>query len=81
VFDAIAALVGQPAEIEDIRRQAATEGPDETVVNMDKIWEEEAVTFLASQETCSASRMDPREAQPVQWMPRPGSSQQPARSL
>jgi nitrate reductase delta subunit len=76
VFDALAALVGEPAEIEDIRRQAATEGPDETIVNMDKIWEEEAVTFLANQEACSASRMGPPEARPVQWMPRPGSRTQ-----
>jgi nitrate reductase delta subunit len=81
VFDALAALVGEPAEIADIRHQAATEGPDETVVNMDQIWEEEAVTFLANQESCSASRMGPREAQPVQWMPRPGSTPQSARSL
>ncbi len=77
VFDALAALVGEPADIADIRRQAATEGPDETVVNMDKIWEEEAVTFLAAgQEGCGASRVGPREAQPVQWMPRPGQAQQ-----
>jgi nitrate reductase delta subunit len=79
-FDALAALVGEPAEIADIRRQAATEGPDETVVNMDQIWEEEAVTFLANQESCSASRMGPPEAQPVQWRPRPGSAPQPTRS-
>ena len=81
VFDALAVLVGEPAEIEDIRRQAATEGPDETLVNMDKIWEEEAVTFMANQEACSANRMGPPEAQPVQWMPRPGSTPQPTRSL
>ena len=81
VFDALAALVGEPAEIADIRHQAATEGPDETVVNMDQIWEEEAVTFLANQESCSASRMGPSEARPVQWMPRPGSTPQSARSL
>ncbi len=81
VFDALAALVGQPAEIEDIRRQAATEGPDETLVNMDKIWEEEAVTFLANQEACSTGHAGPREARPVQWMPRPGSTPQPTRSL
>ncbi len=81
IFDALAALVGEPAEIEDIRRQAATEGPDETIVNMDKIWEEEAVTFLANQEGCSASLGRPREAQPVRWTSRPGSTQQSARSL
>lgn len=78
VFDALAALVGEPADIEDIRRQAATEGPDETLVNMDQIWEEEAVTFLANQEGCSASHLGSRESQPVRWVPRPASVQQPA---
>lgn len=81
IFDALATLVGEPADIEDIRHQAATEGPDQTVVNMDKIWEEEAVTFLANQESCSAGRAGPRDAQPVRWTPRPGPTQQPARSL
>ncbi len=81
IFDALAALVGEPVEIADIRRQAATEGPDETLVNMDKIWEEEAVTFLANQESCSAGRTGSREAKPVRWTPRPSSTQQPARSL
>lgn len=81
VFDAIAALVGEPADIEDIRRQAAAEGPDQTVVNMDQIWEEEAVTFLANQEDCGGNRPTPGATQPVQWMPRPGSTPQSTRSL
>jgi nitrate reductase delta subunit len=81
IFDALAAVVGEPADIADIRRQAATEGPDQTVVNMDKIWEEEAVTFLANREGCSASLGSPREAQPVRWASRPNSTRQPARSL
>jgi nitrate reductase delta subunit len=83
VFDALAALVGEPADMADIRRQAATEGPDETVVNMDKIWEEEAVTFLATgREGCGAKHSLPGgTAQPVQWAQRPVSTQQPARSL
>jgi nitrate reductase delta subunit len=81
VFDALATLVGEPADIEDIRRQVATEGPDETVVNMDQIWDEEAVTFLANQEGCGVNRSMPGAAQPVQWVPRPGSMQPPAHSL
>ncbi|HPE72587.1 MAG: nitrate reductase molybdenum cofactor assembly chaperone [Candidatus Competibacteraceae bacterium] len=81
VFDALNALVGEPAEIEDIRQQAATEGPDETIVNMDKIWEEEAVTFLANQTGCASNRPLPDATQPVQWMHRTGAMQQPARSL
>ena len=80
-FDALAALVGEPAEIADIRRQAATEGPDETLVTMDKLWEEEAVTFLANRAGCSAAGGSPREAKPVQWMPRPNAKHQSAHSL
>ncbi|QQS55003.1 MAG: nitrate reductase molybdenum cofactor assembly chaperone [Candidatus Competibacteraceae bacterium] len=81
VFDALAALVGEPADIEDIRRQAATEGPDQTVVNMDKIWEEEAVTFLANQDGCGARQDGQGVAQPVRWAPPPGSSSPAIRSL
>ena len=81
VFDALAALVGEPASIAEIRRQAATEGPDQTVVNMDQIWEEEAVTFLANQEGCDINCPMPGVAQPVQWVPPPDSTRQSARSL
>ncbi len=81
VFDALAALVGLPADIEEIRRRAATEGPDQAIVNMDKIWEEEAVTFLANQEGCG-SRQDLQDAaQPVRWKPSPGSTSPAVRSL
>ena len=81
VFDALAALVGEPASIAEIRRQAATEGPDETVVNMDQIWEEEAVTFLANQGGCGVNRPMPGAAQPVQWVPPPDATRQSTRSL
>lgn len=81
ICDALAALVGEPADIEDIRRQAATEGPDQTVVNMDKIWEEEAVTFLANQENCGSAHSMSGVTRPVRWMPRPASTPQSARSL
>jgi nitrate reductase delta subunit len=80
VFEALSALVGESADIADIRRQVADEGPDQTVVNMDKIWEEEAVTFLANQDGCGINRPMPGAAQPVQWVPRPDSIQQPAHS-
>jgi nitrate reductase delta subunit len=72
VFDALTALVGEPDDSAEIRHQAATEGPDQAIVNMDKIWEEEAVTFLDNQESCGAGRANPSVAQPVQWLPRSG---------
>ncbi len=81
VFDALAALVGDPADIEEIRRQAATEGPDQAIVNMDKIWEEEVVTFLANREGCGARQTGQGTTQPVRWMPPPGSTPQTARPL
>ncbi|HOW75807.1 MAG TPA: nitrate reductase molybdenum cofactor assembly chaperone [Candidatus Competibacteraceae bacterium] len=80
VFEALSALVGEPADIADIRRQVANEGPDQTVVNMDKIWEEEAVTFLANQEGCGMHRPMTGSTQPVQWVPRSSPSQPPAYS-
>ena len=67
IFDALSALVGEPADISDIRQQVAQEGPDPSVVNMDKLWEEEAVTFLASQDDCAGRHLGPDMAQPLQW--------------
>ena len=81
VFDALATLVGEPTDIEAIRQQAATEGPDETIVNMDKIWEEEAVTFLANQDGCGKSQGGHATVQPVRWVSPPGSTPRAARSL
>jgi nitrate reductase delta subunit len=38
----------------EIRQQAATEGEDETLVNMDEIWEEEAVSFMGAGDACKS---------------------------
>ncbi len=80
VFDALTALVGEPDDSADIRQQAATEGPDQAIVNMDQIWEEEAVTFLGSQTSCATGGR-PSAAQPVQWLSRSDATPQAARSL
>lgn len=47
VFDALEALAGGSAELDEIRRQVRDEPPDDTLTRMDEIWEEEQVTFLA----------------------------------
>ncbi len=54
VFDALAGFAGEPEALEEIRLQAATEGKDETVVNMDQIWEEEAVSFMGAGDACKS---------------------------
>lgn len=69
LLEALQAFAGTPGDLEAIREQVAGEGPDETLVNMDRVWEEEAVTFLASGGGCSDI---PRE-QPVRWV-KPGNA-------
>lgn len=70
VFDALTALVGQPAELTAIQAAVAAEGPDETLLRMDEIWEEEAVSFMAPPGGCGAAASGP---QPVKFTPRPAS--------
>lgn len=48
VFDVLQALGGSPVDEAGIRRRVAQEGPDETIVQMDRIWEEEAVSFMSN---------------------------------
>ena len=51
----------------DILQQAATEGEDETLVNMDEIWEEEAVSFMGAKDACNSQTAT---ASPITIMPR-----------
>ena len=73
LFDAIEALVGTPTEAEAMRREAASEGPDETIQKMDEIWEEEQVSFLGNSDPagggCPVNRPGPRMPTEslVQW--------------
>ena len=52
IFDALSGFAGEPEALAEIRQQAATEGEDETLVNMDEIWEEEAVSFMGAGDSC-----------------------------
>lgn len=54
IFDALAGFAGEPEALEEIRHQVATEGEDETLVNMDEIWAEEAVSFMGAGEACKS---------------------------
>lgn len=54
VFDALAGFAGEPEALNEIRLQAATEGEDETLSNMDEIWEEEAVSFMGTGDACKS---------------------------
>ncbi len=52
IFDSLEGLAGEPEGIYEIRQQAATETPDETILHMDEIWEEEAVSFMGAGDSC-----------------------------
>lgn len=54
LFEALEALAGSPAGAEQLRRMAATEGPDETIEKMDEIWAEEAITFTGNGDPSAA---------------------------
>lgn len=54
VFDALAGFASDPEALNEIRRQAATEGEDSTLINMDQIWEEEAVSFMGAGDSCNS---------------------------
>lgn len=73
VLDALGTLAGEPTDGEAVRRQAIEEGPDATLANMDQIWEEEAVSFLANPAACQTARQ-PNE-HPIAFTPsRPAPS-------
>ncbi|MEQ1636594.1 MAG: nitrate reductase molybdenum cofactor assembly chaperone [Methylococcales bacterium] len=52
IFDALSGFAGEPDALLEIRLQAATEGEDDTLVNMDEIWEEESVSFMGAGDAC-----------------------------
>lgn len=52
IFDTLEGIAGEPEGITEIRQQAATETPDETLLHMDAIWEEEAVSFMGAGDSC-----------------------------
>lgn len=58
LFLALRSLAGGSSDFGLLRERAAIEGPDETVMRMDEIWEEEAVSFMGNPGACQAPSMD-----------------------
>lgn len=54
IFDALAGFAGEPEELAEIWQQVASEGEDETLLHMDEIWEEEAVSFMGAGNSCQS---------------------------
>jgi len=67
LFEALEAAYGGPENADQLREAAAKEGPDQTIENMDEIWEEEQVTFMGNQDPSggcgsAATSVGPRTA-------------------
>lgn len=68
-------LSGAEVDLADVHRQIATEARDDTKEALDKVWEEEMVTFGpdANADACSTGGYKPSESQrkdqyvPIQW--------------
>ncbi len=67
IFHALSNSVGKPEDLEQIRQQVSIEGEDETLVNLDAIWEEEMVSFMASSTRCQTPSS---EINPITILPR-----------
>jgi len=74
VFEALTYLCGITETSAAVRTAVAAEGPDETLARMDEIWEEEAVTFMATPGACS--KKDKQEY-PLQFRERSAKVQPP----
>lgn len=72
IFAALLDLAGEATDLTAIRQQVAGEGDDETLLNIDAIWEEEAVSFMVSGNECSRQSA---AASPIKITPREQFSQ------
>lgn len=66
LFTTLAALVGDTETFKGLRQQAAAERPDETLLRMDEIWDEEAVSFMGNPKSCQTQTKD----KPLLYNPR-----------
>lgn len=82
LFDALLIISGAEVDIDRLKAQAAVEERDDTLEAMDKVWEEEQVTFMANQEPEAACRpqtyQTPKnndQAVPITWVSETRSAQ------
>jgi nitrate reductase delta subunit len=73
LFDSLLMISGVPVDVEELRSKAAGEKRDDTPEALDKIWEEEAVTFGAGGgDSCPSNTPQPPQRSPndsvaVRW--------------
>jgi len=65
LFQLLETMVGSPSDATEVRRAAAREGPDPTLENMDAIWAEEEVRFMANEDPAGNCGAQPQPADPL----------------
>jgi nitrate reductase delta subunit len=73
VFAALVQICGTTEVPETLRDMVAAEGPDETLLRMDEIWEEEAVSFMAPNGCANQTAQE----HPLRFEARPAKDQTP----
>lgn len=76
LFDALLHLAGSTLDLDEVRKQIASEKRDDTKQAIDKEWEEEEVTFGADslEKSCDSKNRKPSESQrrdldiPISWV-------------
>lgn len=63
LFHALLSLSKIPLDLDDLREQIVDEKPDNTPKELDKVWEEEMVSFMENAQTGCNSTNKPSEAQ------------------
>jgi nitrate reductase delta subunit len=65
LFEVLLHVSGIDIDLDDVRRQIADEKRDDTAKELDKVWEEEAVTFTGNDQTngCPSAQSRPSEGQ------------------
>lgn len=87
LFDALLMIAGVTADMADLRGKASSEVRDDTPQALDKLWEEEAVTFGLDdgQGKCPSARpvrppLSEEQSVPMHWVHEPQVKAQPTRS-
>jgi len=88
LFDALLMIAGVQAEMESLLEQAAGEERDDTPEALDKIWEEEAITFGMddNQEACPSQQQKPfipkqQQAEAVHWVSKTRQANQGSKQI
>ncbi len=69
LFHVLLALSQAPVDLSDLRKQLADEQPDNTPTEIDKVWEEEMVSFMENSASCGDANKPAEPQRRDQYIP------------